>query len=92
MAAEIAAALTLAVGAGLLVQSLIRLASVDLGFQIARRAPRSPCDPPETKYRDEAARVAFFAEIERRVASMPGRRLGRGRERVSRCAAADRAG
>ena len=28
--------------------------------------------PPETKYRDEAARVALFEEIERRVASIPG--------------------
>jgi len=28
--------------------------------------------PPETKYRDEAARVALFAEIERRVAAIPG--------------------
>jgi putative ABC transport system permease protein len=29
-------------------------------------------DPPNTKYRDEAARVAFFEEIERRVAAIPG--------------------
>ena len=33
MAAEIAAALTLAVGAGLLVQSMMRLARVDLGYE-----------------------------------------------------------
>jgi len=29
-------------------------------------------NPPDTKYRDEAARVAFFEEIERRVGSIPG--------------------
>ncbi len=71
MAAEIAAALMLAVGAGLLVQSLMRLAAVDLGFQV-RDVLLFTVTPPDTKYRDEAARVAFFEEIERRVASIPG--------------------
>ena len=71
MAAEIAAALTLAVGAGLLVQSLMRLAAVDLGFE-AQDVLLFTVNPPETKYRDEAARVALFEEIERRVASIPG--------------------
>ena len=71
MAAEIAAALTLAVGAGLLVQSMMRLASVDLGFE-AKGVLLFTVNPPDTKYRDEAARVALFEEIERRVASIPG--------------------
>ena len=71
MAAEIAAALTLAVGAALLVQSLMRLARVDLGFE-SQDVLLFTVNPPETKYRDEAARVALFAEIERRVAAMPG--------------------
>ena len=71
MAAEIAAALTLAVGAGLLVRSLMRLAAVDLGFE-AQDVLLFTVNPPETKYRDEAARVALFEEIERRVASIPG--------------------
>jgi putative ABC transport system permease protein len=71
MAAEIAAALMLAVGAGLLVQSLMRLAAVDLGFQV-RDVLLFTVTPPDTKYRDEAARVAFFEEVERRVASIPG--------------------
>ena len=71
MAAEIAAALTLAVGAGLLVQSLMRLASVDLGYE-AHDVLLFTVNPPDTKYRDEAAHVALFAEIERRVASIPG--------------------
>ncbi len=71
MAAEIAAALTLAVGAGLLVQSMMRLAAVDLGFE-AQGVLLFTVNPPHTKYRDEAARVALFEEIERRVASIPG--------------------
>ena len=71
MAAEIAAALTLAVGAGLLVRSLMRLAAVDLGFE-AQDVLLFTVNPPDTKYRDEAARVALFEEIERRVASIPG--------------------
>jgi putative ABC transport system permease protein len=71
MAAEIAAALTLAVGAALLVQSLIRLARVDLGFQ-SRDVLLFTVRLPETKYRDTAARLAFMAEVERRVAAIPG--------------------
>ena len=71
MAAEIAAALTLAVGAGLLVQSMMRLAAVDLGFE-TQGVLLFTVNPPDTKYRDEAARVALFEEIERRVASIPG--------------------
>jgi putative ABC transport system permease protein len=71
MAAEIAAALTLAVGAGLLVQSLIRLANVELGFQ-SHDVLLFTVRPPETKYRDQAARLALMAEVERRVAAIPG--------------------
>jgi predicted permease len=71
MAAEIAAALTLAVGAGLLVQSMRRLAAVDLGFE-TQGVLLFTVNPPDTKYRDEAERVALFEEIERRVASIPG--------------------
>ena len=71
MAAEIAAALTLAVGAGLLVRSLMRLAAVDLGFE-TQDVLLFTVNPPDRKYRDEAARVALFQEIERRVAAIPG--------------------
>jgi predicted permease len=71
MAAEIAAALMLAVGAGLLVQSLIRLANVDLGFH-SRGVLLFTVRPPEPKYRDQAARLEFIREVERRVASIPG--------------------
>ena len=71
MAAEIAAALTLAVGAALLGQSLIRLARVDLGFE-SRDVLLFTVRLPETKYRDAAARVALVAEVERRVAAIPG--------------------
>jgi len=56
---------------GLLVQSLMRLAAVDLGFQVQDVLLFS-VTPPDTKYRDEPARVMFLEEIERRVALIPG--------------------
>jgi predicted permease len=71
MAAQIAAALTLAVGAGLLVRSMMRLAAVDLGFE-AKDVLLFTVNPPLVRYPDEAARVRLFEEIERRVASIPG--------------------
>ena len=71
MTAEIAAALTLAVGAGLMVQTMQRLAAVDLGFE-TKGVLLFTVNPPDTKYRDDAARLALFEEIERLVASIPG--------------------
>jgi putative ABC transport system permease protein len=71
MAAEIAAALTLAIGAALLVKSLIRLADVDLGFE-SRDVLLFTVHAPEAKYRDVTARLALMTEIERRVAALPG--------------------
>lgn len=71
VAAEIAAALTLAVGAGLLVQSLLRLSAVDLGFE-TQGVLLFTVDPPRKKYRNDAVRLAFLQEIERRVGSIPG--------------------
>ena len=47
------------------------LAAVDLGFE-AQDVLLFTVNPPDTRYRDEAARVALFEEIERRVASIPG--------------------
>jgi len=71
MAAEIAAALVLAVGAGLLVRSLVRLNSIDLGFETDRVLTLS-VRLPETKYTDQRMRAAFFEELAPKVQAIPG--------------------
>ena len=71
MAAEVALALTLLIGSGLLLKSLVRLGQVDLGF-----APDNvlafDLDLPEAKYPSARARLAFFASLEQRLAGLPG--------------------
>jgi putative ABC transport system permease protein len=71
MAAEIAAALVLAVGAGLLIRSLIRLNAVDLGFE-TERVLTLFVRLPEAKYGTQRARAAFFDELAPRVQAIPG--------------------
>jgi len=71
MAAEIAAALMLAVGAGLLVRSLMRLNSIDLGFETDRVLTLS-VRLPDTKYTDQRMRAAFFQELAPKVQAIPG--------------------
>jgi putative ABC transport system permease protein len=71
MAGEIAAALVVAVGAGLLVRSLVRLNAVDLGFE-TERVLTVNIRLPETRYKDQRARAAFFDEVARRVRGIPG--------------------
>ena len=71
MAGEIAAALVLAVGAGLLVRSVTRLTAIDLGFETDKVLTMS-VRLPETKYTTAAARATFFAELARRVEGIPG--------------------
>lgn len=71
MAGEIAAALVLAVGAGLLVRSLTRLTSIDLGFETDKVLTLN-VRLPEAKYATPAARAMFFDELARRVEGIPG--------------------
>jgi hypothetical protein len=71
MAAEIAAALMLAIGAGLLVRSLIRLNAVDLGFETDRVLTLN-VRLPDTKYTDQRARAAFYEAVAPRVQAIPG--------------------
>jgi putative ABC transport system permease protein len=71
MAGEIAAALVLAVGAGLLVRSLVRLTSIDLGFETDRVLTLN-VRLPETKYATAVSRATFFDELARRVEGIPG--------------------
>ena len=71
MAAEIAAAMMLAIGAGLLVRSLIRLNAIDLGFD-TDRVLTLIVRLPDAKYANQRSRAAFFQELAPRVQAIPG--------------------
>src|SRR2546422_6830898 len=71
VAAEIALALTLTVGAVLLTKSLIRLERVDVGFRADRLVTASVV-PPRSRYPDAARVVAFFDDLLRRVNAIAG--------------------
>jgi putative ABC transport system permease protein len=69
--AEVAAAMTLTVGAGLFVRSLIDLQHVDLGFQPARLLTASVA-PPRGAYRGDEAVRDLFDRMVARAAMLPG--------------------
>jgi putative ABC transport system permease protein len=68
---EVALALTLLVGAGLLIQSFARLMAVDTGFDPDGVVTMRLSLPP-AKYRDTTHWTAFHDELVRRVAAIPG--------------------
>lgn len=68
--AELTAALVLLVGAGLLLRSFARLASVDPGFR-ANRVLAVGIYLWGSKYPNDGARNAFFQELRERVRRMP---------------------
>jgi putative ABC transport system permease protein len=69
--AEIAIALVLLIGAGLLVQSFVRLRQVDLGYEpkglLTMWVSASP-----TRYRDDEARARFFKRLQEQASLVPG--------------------
>jgi putative ABC transport system permease protein len=67
---EIALALILVVGAGLLINSFVRLRSVDPGFK-AERAVAMRLALPQATYRDPHRRVAFYDDLIARVRALP---------------------
>lgn len=69
--AEIALALILLVGAGLLIQSFWRLQDVDPGFN-PRNVLTMRMFLPESKYADEGRSRVFFEQVLQRVAALPG--------------------
>jgi putative ABC transport system permease protein len=71
MSAEIAAAVILTVGAGLLVRSLVLLNQVQLGFS-PDRVLTMRVNLPDSQYPTTAARIAFFDELTSRVRRLPG--------------------
>jgi putative ABC transport system permease protein len=68
---EIAAALVLLVGGGLLMRTLLRLQSVDLGFN-PDRVLVGQVNPPRTEYSSDARLVAFYDRLLERVSVLPG--------------------
>jgi putative ABC transport system permease protein len=68
---EIALALTLLVGAGLLLKSFARLQGVSPGFDPTHLATMT-VSLPDVKYKDDASRVAFVQAALQRIAALPG--------------------
>ena len=71
MVGQVALALVLLVGAGLLVRSFQNLRTVDLGFDPSDVVSMQ-IQLPQTRYPDGTARQAFFGALEERIAAVPG--------------------
>jgi putative ABC transport system permease protein len=69
--AEVALALVLLTGAGLLLKSFVRLQNVNPGFN-PRNVLTAEISLPALRYPDKKSQVNFFIELERRLASLPG--------------------
>ena len=69
--AEIALAVLLVIGSGLLTRSFLRLRGVDLGFQLDRVSVLSLV-LPETAYKQPAQRTAFAEEVLNRLRPVAG--------------------
>jgi len=68
---ELALALTVLIGAGLLTNSLLRLTAVDPGAD-ARGVVVTRIALPEARYADDRRTAAYFDEAVRRLAALPG--------------------
>jgi putative ABC transport system permease protein len=71
VAAQVALARVLLVGAGLLLKSFARLGRVDLGFE-PERVVTARVTLPEARYRDPARQAAFFETLLARLDALPG--------------------
>jgi putative ABC transport system permease protein len=69
--AELALAVMLLAGAGLLLRSFMKLQAVDPGFTVAQ-ALTFDISLPETQYQADARRVAFFDALTPRLRALPG--------------------
>ena len=68
---EMALAVVLLAGAGLLIRSFTKLASVDPGFH-ARQALTFELSLPGSRYEKEAQQIAFFDQLLPRLRAVPG--------------------
>ncbi|MBI1761613.1 MAG: ABC transporter permease [Acidobacteria bacterium] len=68
---EVAAALVLLVGAGLMIKSFWRLQQVDPGFN-PDKAMIATVSLPKRKYPEEPQQVAFFQQLLEKVSTLPG--------------------
>jgi putative ABC transport system permease protein len=68
---ELAVALVLLVGAGLLVRSLAAIARTDLGFN-PRNVLAMSIELPRQKYSEDARIVQFYQQVAERTAALPG--------------------
>ena len=69
--AEMALAVTLVIGAGLLIRSFANLTSVDAGFNPAERVTFGLV-MPQASYPDSQRRVAFHHELKQKLQQIPG--------------------
>ncbi len=69
--AEVALALVLLVGAGLLIRSFLRLQGVETGFN-ARDVLTMRVALPGARYNDDAKRINFFTQALERMQTLPG--------------------
>jgi putative ABC transport system permease protein len=69
--AEMALAVMLLAGAGLLIRSFTKLASVDPGFR-ATQALTFELSLPESRYADDARQIAFFDQLIPQLRTVPG--------------------
>ena len=68
---EVALALVLLIGAGLMIRSFARLQSVDPGFD-AKNLLTARLLLPSSKYGQNPQRIAFFKQLAERVKALPG--------------------
>jgi putative ABC transport system permease protein len=69
--AQVAAALVLLIGAGLMIRTLANLHAADLGFRPAGLLTMRTT-LPQAKYPNETARLAFYDRVLERVRALPG--------------------
>ena len=69
--AEVALAVTLLAGAGLLIRSFGKLAAVDPGFKV-QPALAFDLSLPDSRYEEEARQIAFFDQLLPKLRAIPG--------------------
>lgn len=68
---QVALAMMLVIGAGLMIRSFGHLLSQDLGYQ-TENLINMPIDLPRTTYPGLSAKTAFFEQLSKQVATIPG--------------------